>query len=207
MTITYPISLPTQPGIKKFKMTMDSVVAISESPFTYEQQVYQHQGQRWKASITLPAMKRVQAELWIATLAGQLNSRYGTFLAGDPDATAPQGIGTGTPLVNGASQTGNTLVTDGWTHSITGILLAGDYIQLGTGATARLHKVLVDANSDGSGNATFTIWPTLRYSPADNAAIVIANTVTQWRLDAAFTWDSDEAKTYPAITFGATEAL
>ena len=202
---SYPITLPSSPGYRASKMGTQSAVSISESPFTYEQQTYRHSGQRWKVNFTLPPMRRVQAETWIAAFAS-LNGREGTFLAGDPDALAPQGVATGTPLVNGGSQTGNTLVTDGWTHSVTGILKAGDYIQLGTGSSARLYKNLADANSDSGGNATFTIWPNLRTSPADNQALILTNTVTQFRLDAPFEWTADMVSTYGAA-FAASEAL
>ncbi len=68
---------------------------------------------------------------------------------GDPVNTSPRGAATGTPLVKGASQTGNTLTTDGWTTGVTGILKAGDWIQLGTGSTSTLHKLQQAADSDG----------------------------------------------------------
>lgn len=205
MTITYPVAFPTQPGIKVSKFTMDDAVAMSESPFSFEQQVYEHQGKRWMVEITMPVMKRLTAGAFIARMA-QLKGMKGTFLLGDPDARTPQGVATGTPLVNGGTQVGDTLVTDGWTHSVTGILLAGDYIQLGSGSTQRMHILTSDANSDGSGNATLSIWPTLRGSPADDAAIVTSNCMTQFRLDKPFNWSANEASTY-SITFSATEAL
>lgn len=205
MTITYPLTLPASPAFTKVQFTMDNAAAVGESPFTFEQQVYLNQGQRFRASFTLPVMKRIKSAAWVAAMAS-LNGRYGTFLAGDPDAANPQGIATGTPIVNGASQVGRILLTKGWSHSITGILKAGDYIQLGSGATARMHMITKDANSDGSGNSSLDIWPLLRYSPSDAATIVIRNCVTNWRLDAAFGWSTDELSVY-SVTFSATEAL
>ena len=32
----------------------------------------------------------------------------------------------GTPVVNSANQTGSSLITNGWTHSVTGLLNVGD---------------------------------------------------------------------------------
>jgi hypothetical protein len=67
--------------------------------------------------------------------------------------------------------------------------------------------VLDDVNSDGSGNATLTVWPDLRSAPADNAAITVSNTKTTFRLNSAQTsWDINEATIY-GLTFGAREAL
>jgi len=113
------------------------------------------------------------------------------------------GVATGTPLVKGASQVSTyasvkdtntqTLATDGWTASQTGILKAGDIFTIAgvyavnpvTKATLpflRQFVVTADADSDGSTNATFTISPAIITSgafqncsaaPADNAAITV----------------------------------
>ncbi|MFZ9264955.1 MAG: hypothetical protein ACO222_07310 [Polynucleobacter sp.] len=206
MAISYPLALPTTTGIAKIRLSANSVVGISMSPFTAKQQVYKYTGQYWEAEITLPPMKRSEAEYWISFLL-KLNGSYGTFLLGDPNGATARGVATGTPLVNGASQTGNELVTDGWTTSTTGILKAGDYIQLGTGSSAKLHKVLDDVDSDSSGNATITIWPDLRSAPSDNAAIVVSGAKGVFRLSTNQSdWDVNEASIY-GMTFPAREAL
>lgn len=205
MAISYPISFPNI-GVARMSIRARSVVGMSSSPFTLQQQVYQHAGQQWEAEITMPAMKREDAEQLVAFML-KLNGQYGTFTFGDPANTSPRGVGTGTPLVNGAGQTGNSLVTDGWTNSQTGILKAGDWIQLGSGSTSRLYKILSDANSNGSGAATFDIYPNLRSSPADNAVITVTNPVGLWRLSSNdMNWNIDQASIY-GITIACVEAL
>ena len=112
-------------------------------------------------------------------------------------ATHTIGAHGGTPLVNGASQTGASLVTDGWTAS-TAVLKEGDVITLaGVNAvnpqsgesTGVLRQFVVTANvtSDGSGNATIAISPsittgtgfqTVTGSAADNAAITVSGTAS-----------------------------
>jgi hypothetical protein len=82
------------------------------------------------------------------------------------------GVLTGTPLINGAGQSGLSLITDGWTHGVTAIAKRGDFLQLATG---QLLRVQADVNSDGSGNATFTVEPALRAAPADNSAVTVAS--------------------------------
>jgi hypothetical protein len=202
MAISYPLSFPTNVAIKNIKWTAMTRVAASESPFTGQEQVYEHQGQWFEAEITLPPMTRSQAEVWVGFFLA-LNGRAGTFTFGDPDNTSPQGVGTGTPLVNGGSQTGRTLVTDGWTAGQTGIMKAGDWIQLGDYA----HKVTQDANSDGSGNATLEIWPNLRESPDNNDAITVNNTTSLWRLSSnKMMWSVDDLVHY-GIRFTIREAL
>lgn len=84
---------------------------------------------------------------------------------------SPNGAGGGTPLVNGASQSGASLATDGWTAGVTNVVRAGDVIRIA--GLNPLYRVVEDASSNGSGQATLTINPPIPAgsSPADNAAI------------------------------------
>lgn len=156
----------------------------------------------------MPPMTRAEAEEWFSFLV-KLNGQYGTFLLGDPHA-APRGSAAstpGTPVVNGASQVGSTLAVDGLPASATGYLKAGDYIQLGSGATARLHKVLNDVDTNGSGEATLDIWPDLRSSPDDDSAVVVSDAVGNFRLSTnEIGVDINEIELF-GITFAAIEAL
>ena len=181
MAITYPLSLPNTTSYRSARMTARSVVGVSKSPFTGAQQVQKHQGQWWEFEAALAPMSRAYAELWISFLIS-LNGMQGTFLLGDPLGSTVRGVCTGTPLVKGASQTGNSLITDGWTATQTGILKAGDYFQLGTASSSKLYKVLADANSDGSGDATFDIWPSINTAVADNAALTVSSAKGVFRL-------------------------
>lgn len=205
MAIIYPITFPTN-CVKAVNIRSRNVVGISSSPFTGQQQVYRHPGAWWEMEVTLPPLKRADAEDLNAFLIS-LNGKYGTFLMGDPANTSPRGIATGSPAVSGAGQTGDSLITSGWTPSITGILKAGDWIQLGTASATRLHKVLADVNSDGSGVASLDIWPNLRDSPANSSAVVINSAKGQWRLAANEHNYSIEVGNIYGITFACVEAL
>jgi hypothetical protein len=209
MAETYPLTFPTQTGVAAVEITATDVVSISESPFTFSQQVVRHAGARWAATIRIPPVKRSDSEYWNSFLL-RLRGQFGTFLLGDPNGSTPRGSAAttaGTPRVNGASQTGNELAIDGLPTSVTGYLRAGDYIQLGSGATARLYKVLEDVDTNGSGQATLNLWPDLRSSPADNATVVVSGAQGVFRLatnDA--TWTINNAGFY-SISFAAVEAL
>lgn len=205
MAYTYPLTFPDI-GIRSINIRAKTVVGASVSPFTGQQQVYKHQGQWWEMEVSMPPMKRDEAEQ-VASFLLKMNGKYGTFLLGDKANTAPRGVGTGSPLVKGSSQTGDQLLTDGWTSSTTGILKAGDWIQVGSGSSTRLHKVLDDVNSDGSGNATLNIFPSIRTSPADNTVITVNSPKGIWRLSSNETdFSIDEASVY-GITFACVEAL
>ena len=130
---TYPITLPTETSTQPTNTTfrIRRVVGQSASPFTGEQQTFRHQGEWWEAEVTLPPMKHAYAREWVAKLVS-MRGVYGQMLLGDWDGRTARGTASssaGTPLVNGASQTGNSLIIDGATASQTGYLKAGDYIQ------------------------------------------------------------------------------
>lgn len=206
MAIAFPISSPTVGGIRSVKFTMVDVVGENESPYTLSQETYEHPGKRWEIDVSLAPMGRAVAEEWVAFLA-TLRGRRGTFLLGDPVGATPRGAATGTPLVKGASQTGGTLLTDGWTPNVSGILLPGDWFQLGSGSSSQLHKVLQKADSDVSGNATLEVWPGPRIAPADNAALTISGAKGVWKLKAnERSYDIDVARVF-GLSFSAKQAI
>lgn len=208
MAESYPLSIPNT-GIASIRLVAKNAVAVSASPFTFSQQVYRHQGQGWEADITLPPMKREQAEEWVSFLL-RLRGQYGTFLLGDPLGETPRGsasVTTGNPAVAGTGQTGDFLNVDGLPLSETGYLKAGDYIQLGTGSSATLHKVLADVNTNSFGEATLNLFPRIRTAPNDSAPVTVSNCKGNFRLNTNETsWDINSASIY-GITFGAVEVV
>jgi len=99
---------------------------------------------------------------------GLLGNGYGFDLYDEPVAgTFTAGTYGGTPLTNGANQSGNTLVTDGWTITTTTLNVGDTFTIAGmynrnpqTGrSTGRLKNfvVAVKTVTDGSGNSTITI--------------------------------------------------
>lgn len=107
----------------------------------------------------------------------------------------------GTPAVNGASQSGSSLVTNGWTAAAASRLKKGDTFTIAgvfavnpqtRQSTGQLRRFVVtaDVSSDASGNATIPIWPamtasgafqTISAAPANGALLTVlgaANTIT-----------------------------
>ena len=206
MTISYPRNLPTHTGIMSVEMRAVNAVAYSRSPFTYAGQAHAYAGQMWQADINLPPMHEDDAEQWVAWLIS-LRGQLGTFLFGVPSRATPRGSAGGSPLVAGSGQTGGTLNIDGADADQATFLKAGDYIQLGTGASSTLHKVLVDAATDGAGEASLELWPHMRSSPTNNSSVVISSAKGLFRLASnEQAWSVDHARVY-GISFGAMEAV
>ena len=149
MAISYPLSLPSKCPFT-VEMRPVNAVAVDQSPFTLEQTVHHWGGEMWQADLALPPMDRADAEGWLAFITS-LRGSYGTFLLGDPRSKTARGT-VSSVSVTGSSGDSSVSVT------MTGSLLAGDYIQLGTGLDATLHKVM----EDQTGSGTLEIWPALR---------------------------------------------
>lgn len=194
MAISYPLTLPTSIGIANITLSANNAVAISQSPFTFQQQIVQHAGKRWTASVSIPPVRRDLAEPWNAFLLA-LNGPVGTFLLGDPNAKEPRGT-VSTATLTGTAGSSSPSITK------TGTLLAGDYIQLGSGATATLYKVL----EDKSGNGTIEIWPALR-SSVTGATVILTNTVGRFRLSSTQQSFSIDSASIYGISFDCVEAL
>ena len=194
MAISYPLALPTSIGIAEITLSADNAVAISQSPFTFQQQIIRHPGQRWSASVSIPPVRRDLAEPWVAFLLA-LNGPVGTFLLGDPNAKAPRGSATSATITGAAGAASPTI-------TMIGTLLAGDYIQVGTGGTATLHKVL----QDRTGTGTIEIWPALR-STVTGATVTLTDTVGRFRLSGnQQSFSINNASIY-GISFDCVEAL
>lgn len=168
MTTVYPLTLPSYTDFQAEVWAPANMVGVSRSPFTGEPRKFDWLGRLWVFQLTFNVLSLTNGPKWEAFFL-QLRGQYGTFNFGDPKRRSPLGTVTGSPLVNGANQTGELLILNGAGNAKT--WKAGDYFELEN----NLYMVLVDAVSDGPGNVTLTVWPELRSSPADNAVITIVN--------------------------------
>jgi len=167
-------------GARSIEWDRQEVVASNASPFTGQTQTYDWAQSWWEGQVSFPPMDRQSFDYWnsfIALCRGPLN----VFQMGDPKAQKAKGLvnqNPGTPLVNGANQTGYSLTARGFPVSINRLFLPGDYIQIGY----RLYTVDDVVNSDSAGDAVLPVWPPIRDLPADGTAIVTHNCKGLFRL-------------------------
>ena len=205
---TYPLAFPSTVGVQKSNWGLKRAVGLSESPFTGAQQVYEHTMALWCAVITLPPMSRAQAVDY-QTFFMQLHGRRGTFTMGDPDAKSKRGNATQSSLTitSSASVGAYDIAVSGFTNSQSNALVKGDYVQLGNGASAKLHLVTANVNASGSGTATISLEPALKVAITGSTPCTIQNTVGVWRMDQnKLEWNSNKVSTY-GFSFSCTEAL
>lgn len=172
-------------GIQSMTMRLRSAVAMSQSPFTFDQQVYQHQGVMWEAEISLPPLNRSEAKAVEAFLA-RCRGMKETFMLGNPlhDIVA-------TGAITSAS-VGDTTVTGTLTS-----VSAGDYFQLGD------NLYIVTA----IGSTTFEVMPPMRQAVSASTNLDFSLPQGIWRLATnEVNWSINEASIY-GFTFPIIEAL
>lgn len=198
MALTYPLNFPSV-GVQGMNMRLVRVNAVTQSPFTLKPQIFEHQGTRWEAEITLPPLTDQESRAVQAFLTG-LKGQVGTFLFGNPLHTSPYGTATTVTLSANASIGDDELTCNG-----DGTLLAGDYFQLGSGDDARIHQVVEDVTV-GTGS-TVKIEPPVRASANSGDSLVLTNPKGAWRLTTAdVEWAINNASIY-GFTIPCVEAL
>jgi hypothetical protein len=167
-------TFPTTPGFSsmKFRSWQPTLVSVSHS---LARQTRSRGGaQRWAIEAAYPP-NLTRAELApIFAFAIAQRGQYEIFTLIPPALwSTARGVHTGAPKVLLAGQTGRTINTDGWSASVSGILLRGDFVKFS--GHDKIYMVTADANSDASGTAALTIEPALIVSPADNESLIVEN--------------------------------
>jgi hypothetical protein len=165
-------TLPTTRGPATLEIASHAPTYVSTT-HSLKQQVRSRGAQRWKVSYKYGTMERDDYMALYAFLTSQ-RGQYDTFTLALPSGISPRGAWTGTPLVNGAVAAGLTSVAvDGLSNSITGIGKAGDYLKFA--GHSKVYMLVSDVNSNGSGQATLTIFPKLVAALADNEALTVSS--------------------------------
>lgn len=187
----FPITTAT-----KVSRVLEAAVARSDSPYSYASKVYDWGGRRWAYEIEAGAHVGAAGKSLSAFLA-KLGGPATVFTLRDPSI---KNTGAGTVTVNGAGQTGTSLVTTGWTTAPA----VGDFLSIGADENARLYQV-----TDTTGTLpaqTLTITPALRSSPSDGASVEIAAPIVALRMRSPVPVSIAPADVYRA-SFSAVEAI
>lgn len=135
-------------------------------------------GNRFFIDVTMPPMQNDSVAMdWIASL---LQARRLGAVLNWPLLDFSPGT-TGSPLVNGGSQIGTTLVMDGLAASYH--VTKGQFFSIVASGRRYVHIFAASATANGSGQLNATIEPGLRLSPPDNSVIEIATPKIEGFLD------------------------
>lgn len=184
MSISFPRTLPNLSDVAQIVRRQKTLVSVSEGLFSGVQQLQKQPFQRWEIEYTIIPLNRANIDVWLAWLVS-LNGREKTFYSGMQAPNEIKGSAKDylNPQLNGVHTIRlGSLSIDSGPNSITGYLKEGDFIQLGSTTSSRLHMVLEDVNTDGSGQASFDIWPDTQASYSDNATVTVSSPVGVFRL-------------------------
>lgn len=165
MSVAFPTILA--PGEVAWKLR--GRTQTQTSPLDGTTQTLALPGARWEASLSWPAMTRDDSRVLEAFFA-LMRGMQGRFFYG-PTHAPRRATGGGSPVINGANQSGATLSIRGFTNSSQAFRV-GDWLSY-TDSTGRvrLHQVTADVNANGSGVAAVPIAPPIRRAGADGAAV------------------------------------
>lgn len=157
------VTLPTTPAPRSVTPRLVTARAELRSAFGGSTQRISRTGSRWAYDVELPPMTAASALAWITAF-----SETDTCILNIPEPGITIGS-PGTPLVNGGSQTGSSLITDGWSADY--VIPQGKWLSVSVSSLLYLHVTTASTTASGGGAATLPIFPPLRASPDDNAAL------------------------------------
>ena len=170
-TYAYPNLRPTN-----VEWSLRNFTAVHQSPFNGVISTQDRDGEHWSVRMMYDGIEGDRRAELLAFLY-KLNGAQHRFTVQD-FGYSRRGLVGGTPLVNGAAQTGKNLVIDGASFNITNWLREGDQISIGN----NLHSVDADVDTDGAGNATIIVSPRIFVAPANNAAVEITTPIHKFVL-------------------------
>ena len=185
-----PLAFPNV-GIQNMSMRLRRVVAVVESPFTLDTQVYTHQGARWEAEISLPPLTHAEAKSIEGFIVG-LKGREGTFTFGNPLDASTLSNNT----VSSAAIRAESFTLGSGTAAVT----AGTYFEL--------NNYLYCVTSDkAAGATTLNFQPPLRSAVTSSLVVKYNLPKSLWRMSSNDVgWSINEASIY-GFAFSCEEAL
>ena len=119
---------------------------------------------RWNITVSYSNLTRAQFAPIFAFIMDQ-DGEFEVFDFVPPDISTPRGTAGGTPNVNGGSQNGKSVLTQGWTPNQPLAMAAGDIFTF-TDHT-KVYMVTQDFSTDGAGAGTLNFAPALLESPSN----------------------------------------
>jgi len=128
--------------------------------------------QRWEIKLTWPKLARAEFMPIYAFLIAQRGQADG-FQATLAGHSTPQGTWAGSPVVNGAGQSGRSVNLRGLSINQAAAARAGDLLKFA--GHSKVYMVTADAASNASGLAAVSIEPALIAAIADGEALVTSS--------------------------------
>ncbi|MBX7496758.1 hypothetical protein K3172_12905 [Qipengyuania sp. 6B39] len=194
------IDLPTSPAPRAIAWVPVDFGGMQKSALGGSTQRINRLGNRWALGVTMPVLEADEAERWAADLTRGLREGVRLTLV-QPDM--PTGS-PGTVLVNGAAQSGTSLICDGFNPGY--VLRKGQFFSLLSGGRRYVHKIATAQRVGASGEATLDIEPPLRVEPADDDTVELGLPQIEGLLSAPQGWNYEPDRLARGFDFTIEEA-
>jgi len=161
------------PNIVAMKLRDNS--GVFDSPMIASQQTIDRGGLHWIATYTYTELRNDDRGEMLGTIAA-MRGRANRMRVSVYD-NEKRGAYGGTPLVDGASQTGSSIDLKGCSNNISNWIRRGDYFSVAINGEHELKMCTADASSNGTGLITVSFEPRLRFSPANSAVVFVEDGV------------------------------
>ena len=196
MAITYPIQMPLRSDgstvVQSYNLRMVNKVGVTESPFTFKQQIQDYNAMRWELTFTTAPLYGADAKNFRAFLQS-LKGRLGMFYFPIPQS----GVNYST---NGAHTEGSDAVTFRTSNQATNPLVSGTYFSI----MNRLYMALEDWQND---TTPVNVTPNLRNSLTNSNTIYSNNPIGTFRLASNTSEFSVDVTEGHSFTVACEEAL
>lgn len=154
---------------------------------------------QWQIDLAFPPMDRdTFSPIWsfLVSQRGQLGTFEWAFWKADSTdlGLGPRGQPLGSPVVDGADQSGRTLATRGWRPNAH-VLRRGDFLRLPS--SRKVYMVTAEAISDATGRVSVAIEPALVTSPTASESLIVKGVT----FHVAMSTDTVEAAMRPPLWF------
>jgi hypothetical protein len=134
-------------------------------------------GSRFRVELTYPPMTEIDGRIFVSRL---IRAKREGLRVEYPLLSVDQGL-PGSPVVDGADQTGFTLAARGFTPNYTG--KEGFWFSIESDGQHYLHNVTANFTADATGDASISIFPALRIPFLDADAIHFATPMIEGIVD------------------------
>lgn len=160
------LTLPTDPAPSSMSVALVSSKNTLEPAFGDGEQELLRKGSRYALTFQMPPMKYITSMDWDDLMAEGDSVLMRVFQPGFETGSP------GTPRVNGAGQSGMSLVLDGLTPAY--VIRKGQFLSVVTSGRRFLYRAKANATANGDGQATVSLRTMLRTPPSDNDVVEIA---------------------------------
>lgn len=195
MSLNYPLDFPNV-GFTRFDLRFRKAVAMTESPFSYAQQIHDFGGGRWEAEVSLEPLTISQAKGVEAFLIG-LEGKKGTFQMGHPLQTLDI---TQSASANTKGATTVTMIASG-----NNLISAGNYFSASYDGKTHLH--MMTSAKTIQGTQIIEIQPPYRFTTSSIHVLDFTYPQGLWRMATNDVNIYTDINGYKHISFACIEAI